>query len=466
MNKNKFSVVSLFSGAGGLDCGLKLSGKFETIFANDILASSTNTFFQNFHGNRLKDQPTIDALPAVYTGDIAGLEFNNLEELDVDLVAGGPPCQDFSVIRGPKDERKGIKVSRGNLYLHFVRALAHLQPKFFVFENVPGLKSVNKGKAFETILEDFSNLRSRYSSEIWQLVNNSSKVNPDDYEILYKSIVNASNLGVPQARRRLIIIGVKKKFLCDREKLQKKIENLANGKNGLLHKYPLTPLEVFEGKPLLELKKEYFEIMKAYEAVADEVGTKKAIEWKDKVWNNLTFDIIADYFKINGIQPSDEKEIILAFNEHRELLTELGFLNQNISKLEFEDDSNKIPNEKNTVIDRMKMIPPGENHEFVRGTKWNVEGRGFSLIYKRIHPLKPAYTVVAYGGGGTWGYHYQRDRSKLTNRERARLQTFPDNFVFTGNNSQIRAQIGEAVPPLMMKRIAEVLYKFLGSGPE
>jgi len=94
------------------------------------------------------------------------------------------------------------------------------------------------------------------------------------------------------------------------------------------------------------------------------------------------------------------------------------------------------------------MIPPDENYLFVKGTKWEVEGRGISLIYRRLHPLKPAYTVVAYGGGGTWGYHYRRNRARLTNRERARLQSFPDSFLFKGNTSQVRAQIGEAVPPL------------------
>jgi DNA (cytosine-5)-methyltransferase 1 len=85
-----------------------------------------------------------------------------------------------------------------------------------------------------------------------------------------------------------------------------------------------------------------------------------------------------------------------------------------------------------------------------------------SLIYRRIHPLKPSYTVVAHGGGGTSGYHYERDRSKLTNREKARLQTFPDQFVFKGGISQVRAQIGEAVPPFLGKKIAESVKLILG----
>ena len=109
----------------------------------------------------------------------------------------------------------------------------------------------------------------------------------------------------------------------------------------------------------------------------------------------------------------------------------------------------------------MWRIPPDKNHTFVSGTDWHVNGRGFSLVYRRIHPLKPAYTIVAYGGGGTWSYHYERNRAVLTNKERARLQTFPDDFMFFGKRSQIRAQIGEAVPPLLAKRIAEIVSDYV-----
>jgi len=90
-----------------------------------------------------------------------------------------------------------------------------------------------------------------------------------------------------------------------------------------------------------------------------------------------------------------------------------------------------------------------------------VEGRGISLIYRRPLPVKPAPTVVVYGRGETWGYHYARNRATLTNRERARLQTFTDAFLFEGTNSQIRAQIGEAVPPLLALSIANGLFELL-----
>jgi DNA (cytosine-5)-methyltransferase 1 len=68
-------------------------------------------------------------------------------------------------------------------------------------------------------------------------------------------------------------------------------------------------------------------------------------------------------------------------------------------------------------------------------------------VYRRLDPEKPAYTMVAGGGGGSMGYHYAEPRS-LTNRERARLQTFPDDFLFEGSIREIRSQVGNAVPPV------------------
>ncbi len=125
-----------------------------------------------------------------------------------------------------------------------------------------------------------------------------------------------------------------------------------------------------------------------------------------------------------------------------------------------------MSNENENVIARMKMIPPDMNHMFVRGTKWGVKSVEMSNIYRRIHPLKPSYTVIAYGGGGTWGYHYRRDRSKLTNRERARIQSFPDDYYFEGNISQVRAQIGESVPYRMGQKISGLVEQILLNLPK
>ena len=97
---------------------------------------------------------------------------------------------------------------------------------------------------------------------------------------------------------------------------------------------------------------------------------------------------------------------------------------------------------------------------FVRDTEYQVTGL-MSNIYRRIHPIIPAYTVIARGGGGTWGYHYAHDRQRMTNRERARLQSFPDSFYFAGKIGEVRRQIGEAVPPLAAYQIAKEIVQIL-----
>ena len=101
-----------------------------------------------------------------------------------------------------------------------------------------------------------------------------------------------------------------------------------------------------------------------------------------------------------------------------------------------------------TVVERLKNIKPGENAwtaDLPEHLRLNVKNVRLSQIYKRLDPEKPAYTITGSGGGGTHGYHWSEDRA-LTNRERARLQTFPDSFEFKGSKEKVRKQIGMAVP--------------------
>jgi DNA (cytosine-5)-methyltransferase 1 len=115
------------------------------------------------------------------------------------------------------------------------------------------------------------------------------------------------------------------------------------------------------------------------------------------------------------------------------------------------------------VIERLRCIKPGQNAwtaNLPKHLRLNVSGAKISQIYKRLDPDKPAYTITGSGGGGTHVYHWSEDRA-LTNRERARLQTFPDNFVFVGSKESIRRQIGMAVPPLGAKVIFEAVVKTL-----
>lgn len=120
-------------------------------------------------------------------------------------------------------------------------------------------------------------------------------------------------------------------------------------------------------------------------------------------------------------------------------------------------------NQSKTVIERLKHIPPGENawYEGIpEEYRLNVKGAKMSQIYRRLHPDQPSYTVTGSGGGGTHGYHWEEPRA-LTNRERARLQTFPDDFIFNGSKESIRRQIGMAVPVKGAQIIFEALLKTL-----
>lgn len=114
-----------------------------------------------------------------------------------------------------------------------------------------------------------------------------------------------------------------------------------------------------------------------------------------------------------------------------------------------------------TVVERLKYIPAGQNawYEGIpEHLQLNVKGARLSQIYRRLYPDRPAYTITGSGGGGTHVYHWFENRA-LTNRERARLQTFPDTFVFSGHKESVRKQIGMAVPVRGAMVILEAILK-------
>lgn len=129
--------------------------------------------------------------------------------------------------------------------------------------------------------------------------------------------------------------------------------------------------------------------------------------------------------------------------------------------------NNEETKQSATVVERLKHIKPGQNAftaDLPSELQLNVKGAKISQIYKRLDPTKPAYTVTGSGGGGTHIYHYAEPRA-LTNRERARLQTFPDNYVFEGSKESVRKQIGMAVPAMGAKVIFEAILRTFAEIP-
>ena len=123
--------------------------------------------------------------------------------------------------------------------------------------------------------------------------------------------------------------------------------------------------------------------------------------------------------------------------------------------------NNERTKQSDIVVSRLQHILPGQNAftaDLPEELKLNIKGARISQIYKRLDPEKPSYTVTGSGGGGTHIYHWEEPRA-LTNRERARLQTFPDDYVFEGSKESVRKQIGMAVPCRGAKIIFEAILK-------
>lgn len=160
-------VVSLFSGAGGLDLGFKMAGN-DIIWANDIYADSVATYEKNL-GNH------------IILGDISSISTDNIP--DCDIVIGGFPCQGFSVA----NTKRHATDERNTLYKQLIRVIDAKRPKFFLAENVKGIKSLEHGKVFQMILDDFSSM---------------------GYKVVSDTL-NAADYGVPQKRLRVIIVGVR-----------------------------------------------------------------------------------------------------------------------------------------------------------------------------------------------------------------------------------------------------------------
>jgi len=129
--------------------------------------------------------------------------------------------------------------------------------------------------------------------------------------------------------------------------------------------------------------------------------------------------------------------------------------------------NNELTRQSATVVKRLQHILPGQNAftaDLPEALQLNITGAKISQIYKRLDPTKPAYTVTGSGGGGTHIYHWEEPRA-LTNRERARLQTFPDTYRFVGSKESVRKQIGMAVPCRGAKIVFESILKSLARIP-
>lgn len=181
-------IISLFSGAGGLDLGLIWAGN-EIVWANDIDSDAVTTYRENISSN-------------IICADIKNIDISDLP--DADAVVGGFPCQGFS----QANLRRVIDDPRNLLYRFFYKTIKEKQPKYFIAENVRGILSIGKGEAIKQIISDFQ--EAGYITEIYN--------------------VNMADYGVPQTRQRVIIIGQRTDIGLD---MLFRFPKKTNGKNGI-----------------------------------------------------------------------------------------------------------------------------------------------------------------------------------------------------------------------------------------
>lgn len=383
--------IDLFAGAGGLSYGLQQAG-FESLFANEWVPEYAQTYQLN--------HPHTEML----VGDVRQVcEINlkhrlGVKEGEIDLVAGGPPCQGFSInapIRNLDDERN-------HLFKDFLRVVAALMPKAVLIENVPGIVSLGKGTVVQQIYRELAAM---------------------GYKVKHK-ILFAGHYGVPQMRFRTVFIGIK---------------NYVE--------------EITFPEPIYNAK-----------AVANFTGAQElCISTPPLLYQHLkshttVWDALSDLpVIINGEMCGPETYATEPSNDYQR------YLRKNSAKL----TAHYCARLGDVNLERLKYIPQGGSWRDIpfdllpAGLK-RARRSDHTKRYGRLHPDALCSTVLTKCDPH-WGsfFHPTQDRI-ISVREAARIQSFPDDYVFTGNITQQYEQIGNAVPPLLGKAIGDEIMKMLG----
>lgn len=397
MAERIYNFIDLFAGCGGLSEGFYKQG-FNALahveidhFACETLRTRMRYYGYSNADNAVMEQ---DITVADIVRKIEGVVGNQ----EVDIIIGGPPCQSFSPLGKAKDENNMQQDPRNYLFENYVKVLNHFKPKFFVFENVTGLLDTEiQGKSiFKTILK---RLRQNYRV--------SSKE-----EII---VLNATSYGVPQERKRVILIGVRRDL-------------------------SITPEEV------------YASIQKTHYLPGDREDQKKGLKRYVTVR-----DAIADLPKLQSGEGTLETPYPNDFNECSEYVKLLRKSSDRILR-------NHVARKNNPKdVERYRVM--AENHwNFLqlldfRPDLGHEKKRVFFNSYKVQWWDMPARTIIAhlYKDGNQFIHpDYEQGRS-ITVREAARLQSFPDDFVFEGSRTEQFKQIGNAVPPMLAEAIAKAV---------
>ena len=381
MSKN---FIDLFCGAGGLSLGFERAG-FKCVGAIDISKACINTHKLNFPDCVSINTDISKINPREFSKEIGNKK--------IDLVIGGPPCPTFSTIGHAKI--KSIKGKnnlnftlfdddRNFLFKNYFSYIEHFKPNFFIMENVPNFITKYQGSIFNQT---------------------KAKIEKLGYKILNEDnlVFNAADYGVPQTRKRMIIIGTK-------------IKNF---------NFKLPKIDFFSDDNLFSKKNKYRTV-------------KDAIEDLPKITDNWRIDE-CDY------------SIFKNLNSFQKLMRKKtnGMVKNNICRMT-NDRAKKVFKEMKQGSKYMDLPKKIRN---ILPFREDI----FADRLKRLVNSKPSWTVIAHIGMDGYMYIHPTETRTLSVREAARLQSFPDDFIFLGTQMETYHQVGNAVPVLLSEAIARSL---------
>lgn len=383
--------IDLFAGAGGLSCGLKFAG-FNPILANELIPQYAETYRTN-HQNT-----------AMIVGDVRNLcEFNlkqflGVSEGEIDLVAGGPPCQGFS-INAPI---RSLDDARNHLFKDFLRVVSAIKPKAVLIENVTGIVSLGKGTVVEQIYKELDSM---------------------GYAVSHK-ILFAGHYGVPQMRFRTVFIGIRNYNRAisfpTPEYNAKATANFTGAKELCI---PILPLFSQELKPQITVWDAMSDL-----PVIENGQSKSPTSYPSSPLNTYQEFLRSDCHELSAHYCARLSQINLERMKH-------------------------IPQGGSWRDIPFDLLPTG----LKRARRSDHTKR-----YGRLHPEALCSTVLTKCDPHWGSFFHPTQDRIISVREAARIQSFPDWYQFTGSITQQYEQIGNAVPPLLGRAIGFQIAKMIG----